>query len=37
MGEPLDFVDIELVKDCGMVVKFSDGMEALYAAEEIAA
>ncbi len=35
MSEPLDFVDIELVKDSGMVVTFSDGTQASYPAEEL--
>jgi hypothetical protein len=32
----LDIVDVSLVRDCGIVVTFSDGTVAKYAPEELA-
>ena len=37
MDEPLDIVDVEIVRGCGIVVTFSDGTHARYAPEELAA
>lgn len=32
----LDIVDVELIKDCGVVITFSDGTVARYTPEELA-
>jgi hypothetical protein len=37
MPEPLDIIDVEIIRGCGIVVTFSDSTTASYPSEELAA
>jgi hypothetical protein len=36
MNDALDIVDVEIIRDCGIVVQFSDGTVARYTPEQLA-
>ena len=35
MSRPLDIVDVEIIRGCGIIVTFSDGTAASYPSEEL--